>query len=499
MSETLWVQLFQNASKPGVSLQLRLRSAIIQAVLDHRLPPGSRLPPSRRLAAELGVSRNTVTLTYQLLIQEGLVLAHDRSSHVIHPAVLENASRSAAVPELTPKRPPDWSKHLVSHPSQARHVTKPADWFNYEYPFVYGQSDSRLFPIAGWRQAVQLAQRTAAVRSWTGDNVDADDPILIEQLQQWVLPRRGIFVSPDQILVTVGAQQALFIAASLLLNQERTVGVEQPSYPDLRNVCRHFGARMLALPMDRNGLQASDGLSQCDVLFVQPSHQNPTTLTMPLARRRDILAAAAAHDFVIVEDDYDNELTFAGDAIPALKALDQDDRVIYVGSLSKTLAPGLRIGFLVGSPRFVTEARAIRRLMVRHPPLNNQRTVALFLQMGYYDAAVKRLIQAYRERAETLSAALRTHLPHFTFEPPTGGAALWAAGPKRISMNVVARAAFARQLLMDPGSTFFEASDPPENFVRLGYCSIGVERIEPGIRLLAELVRAHSKDQKQLP
>lgn len=492
MADMLWLELFRNAAaKPGISLQVRLRSAIIQAVQERRLLAGARLPPSRRLAAELGVSRNTVTLAYQLLVQEGFVLARDRASHVIHPGALENASRAAAVPELAPKRSPDWDTRLVSHPARARHVTKPADWFNYEYPFVYGQPDARLFPIAGWREAVQLAQRAVAVRAWTGDNVDADDPILIEQLQQWVLPRRGIFVSPDQILVTVGAQQALFIAASLLLNRERTVGVEQPSYPDIRNVCRHFGARMLALPMDRHGLEVSDGLRECDVLFVQPSHQNPTSLTMPLDRRRAILETAAAHDFVIVEDDYDNELTFVGDAIPALKALDQDDRVIYVGSLSKTLAPGLRMGFLVGSRAFVAQARAMRRIMVRHPPLNNQRAVALFLQMGYYDAAVKRLILAYRERAQVLSAAIRRHLPEFVFEPPTGGAALWAAAPARMSMNAVAKAGFAKGLLLDPGSTFFEDERPPENFLRLGYCSIGVERIEPGICLLAELVHEY--------
>jgi len=210
---------------------------------------------------------------------------------------------------------------------------------------------------------------------------------------------------------------------------------------------------------------------------------------MPLTRRHEILTAAAVHDFVIVEDDYDNELTFTGDALPALKALDQDQRVIYVGSLSKTLAPGLRIGFLVGTPDFIREARAMRRIMVRHPPLNNQRAVALFLQMGYYDTAVKRLIAAYRERASALAAALRAHLPEFEFHPPTGGAALWAAGPEALSMNELARAAFAKRLLMDPGSTFFEDASPPQHFVRLGYCSIGVDRIEPGIRLLAELVK----------
>lgn len=489
MSDTLWVQLFASAPQNGVTLQARLRAAIIQAVLDHRLPPGTALPSSRRLSSELGISRNTVTLAYQLLAQEGFVLARERAEHIVHPAALANAARPIAPPRAAPNKLPGWDARLLSRPSRDRHVTKPADWFNYPFPFVYGQPDQRLFPLTPWREAVKLAQRSGIVRSWTGDNVDADDPLLIEQLQKWVLPRRGIWVSPDQILVTVGAQQALYIAAALLLNHDRIVGVEQPSYPDIRNICRHFSPQMLALPMDQDGMQPSWRIADCDVLFIQPSHQNPTTRTMTLARRHEILAAATRHDIVIVEDDYDNELTFESEAMPALKALDQDDRVIYVGSLSKTLAPGLRLGYLVGAPEFVTEARAMRRLMVRHPPLNNQRAVALFLQMGYYDAAVKRLVTAYRERAAALGDALHRHLPQFCFQPPTGGAALWAEGPEALSMDEVARAGYARGLLMDPGAIFYEDSAPPQNFGRLGYCSIGVDQIDPGIRLLADLVR----------
>jgi len=489
VSETLWVQLFETTPREGVTLQVRLRAAIIRAVLDHRLPPGAVLPSSRRLAAELGISRNTVTLAYQLLAQEGFVLARDRACPVIHPAALANAGRQTGVSRPTQHKRPGWDARLISRPSRDRHVTKPADWFNYKFPFVYGQSDPNLFPLAGWREAVQLAQRSVAIRSWAGDHVDADDPMLIEQLQQWVLPRRGIWVAPDQILVTVGAQQALYIAAALLLNRERTVGVEQPSYPDIRNICRHFSPRMLALPMDDDGLIPSWRIADCDVLFIQPSHQNPTTRTMKLARRHEILAEAARHDIVIVEDDYDNELSFAGEAMPALKALDGDDRVIYAGSLSKTLAPGLRLGYLVGAPAFIAEARALRRLMVRHPPLNNQRAVALFLQMGYYESAVKRLISAYRERAAMLCESLRKHLPQWHFQAPTGGAALWAEGPENVSMTDVARAASSRGLLMDAGAIFFEHTAPPLHFGRLGYCSIGADQIEPGIRLLAEIVR----------
>jgi GntR family transcriptional regulator/MocR family aminotransferase len=492
--DILWRQLVTLSRRPDLTLQVQLRGAIAQAVLDRRLPPGAMLPSSRRLAEILGISRNTVILAYDLLAEEGFIKAESRSRHTVDPAALENAARAAGVRPAPPVRRPDWATRLASRPSRHRYVmSKPADWYNHRFPFIYGQPDPTLFPTAEWREVAQLALRSVAIRDWAGDHVDSDDPLLIEQLQKRVLPRRGIWVSPDQILVTLGAQQAMHLATSLLLNQDRTVGLEQPSYPDLRNLCRQLGTRIVNLPVDEHGLRPSGAFADCNCLFVQPSHQNPTNVTMPLARRQEVLQAAAVHDLVVVEDDYDSELAFVGDALPALKSLDRDDRVIYVGSVSKTLAPGLRLGFMVAAPEFIAEARAMRRLTVRHPPANNQRTVALFLQLGHHDAAIKRLIAAYRDRAAAIGEGLRAYLPEVRFNPPTGGAALWAEGPAGVSMEAVAMAGAQQGLLFDPGAVFFDHPVPPENFFRLGYSSIPVDRIEPGIRLLAQLIRAERR------
>ena len=483
--EILWPQLIVLSNRPDLTLQAQLRGAIAQAVLDHRLPPGTTLPSSRRLAEMLGISRNTVVSAYDLLTLDGFLLAQSRARHVVDPSALENASQAVGKQSEIYRGRPDWNARLLHAPSRARHVTKPVDWYNYPYPFVYGQPDPTLFPTAEWREAVQLTLRSPVIRTWAGDQVDADDPVLIEQLRKQVLPRRGIWASQDQILITMGAQQALYLTAALLLNQERTVGLEQPCYPDIRNVCRQFSAHLVGLPMDREGLQLTASLADCDLLFVQPSHQNPTSVTTSLSRRRELLQAAAVHDLLVVEDDYDSELTFAGEASPALKALDQDDRVIYIGSLSKTLAPGLRLGYMVAAPEFIAEARALRRLTVRHPPSNNQRAIALFLQLGHYHTAIKRLIAAYRSRATALAEGLRLHLPEMVFDLPTGGSALWAEGPPEISFDSKVKMAAKLGLLFDPGSVFFDHPDPPENFVRLGYSSIPVERIDSGIRALA--------------
>jgi GntR family transcriptional regulator / MocR family aminotransferase len=168
--------------------------------------------------------------------------------------------------------------------------------------------------------------------------------------------------------------------------------------------------------------------------------------------------------------------------------------VIYVGSVSKTLAPGLRLGFMVGASEFIAEARALRRLTARHPPTNNQRAVALFLQLGYHDAAIRRLIAAYRERVTAISEGLRTYLPEFSFQPPAGGSALWAEGPADLSMSAVAADAAPQGLLFDPGAFFFDHPAPPQNLFRLGYSAIPLDRIEPGIQLLTRLVRANRED-----
>jgi GntR family transcriptional regulator/MocR family aminotransferase len=495
--DILWRQLLTLSRRPDQTLQAQLRGAFAQAVLDRRLPLGAMLPSSRRLAEILGISRNTVILAYDQLTRDGFVMARSRSRHMVDPSALENAARAARVQPGPPVGRPNWTARLLSHPSRTRHVIKPVGWFNYRFPFVYGQPDPTLFPIAEWREVVQQSLSAVAIRDWAGDRVDADDPLLIEQLQKRVLPRRGIWVSEERILVTLGAQQAMYLAAALLLGPGKAAAIEQPGYPDIRNVCQQFGTRLLPQPMDDHGLQLSGNLNECDVLFVQPSHQNPTTVTMPLARRKDLLHVASLHDFVIVEDDYDSELTFVGEATPALKALDWDERVIYVGSVSKTLAPGLRLGFMVAAPEFIADARAMRRLISRHPPANNQRAVALFLQLGYHDAVIKRLITAYRARAAAIGDALRTYLPEFNFRPPAGGSALWAEGPADASMTAVAAAAAQQGLLFDPGATFFDYPVPPENHVRLGYSAIPLDRIDRGIQLLAWLVRAERQKDKQ--
>ncbi|HTH73339.1 MAG TPA: PLP-dependent aminotransferase family protein, partial [Trinickia sp.] len=224
---------------------------------------------------------------------------------------------------------------------------------------------------------------------------------------------------------------------------------------------------------------------------VTPSHQCPTTATMPIDRRRALLEQAQEHDFVIVEDDYESENTFSGTPHPALKSLDTADRVIYVGSLSKTFAPGLRLGYIVAPRELIRELRALRRLMVRHPVGYVQRAFATFLALGHHDALLRRLAHAYRERSQALMAALDTHLPEARYVPVTGGASCWVEGPAWLDAERLAADAQAVGVLIEPGNVFFMNDDEDaRRHFRMGFSAIAAEKIEPGVRALAQCVHA---------
>jgi GntR family transcriptional regulator/MocR family aminotransferase len=386
--------------------------------------------------------------------------------------------------------PISWSARLKSNPAGQPNVVKPLDWQSYRYPFIYGQVDHNLFPLAEWRDCARQALGKKWLGSWTNDTWAHDDPLLVEQIRRRILPRRGIMANDDEILITLGAQNALYLLTTLLVSPTTRVGMEEPGYPDIRNIFSLCTPLVSLLPVDEKGLVPSDAFDACDLVFTTPSHQFPTTVTMPLERRMELLKRAAKHDVVIIEDDYEFETNYVNEPCPALKSLDDDGRVIYVGSLSKTLFPGLRLGFLVAPKNIVAQARALRRLMVRHAPNNNQRTAALFLSLGHHDTLIRRLHREYRSRWEVMGAALNAHIPNASRIPSFGGTSFWVTGPQGLDSEDLARAAAARGILIEPGRINFGVAKPPRNHFRLAFSSIDEKKIEPGVRLLADLVQA---------
>jgi GntR family transcriptional regulator/MocR family aminotransferase len=282
-----------------------------------------------------------------------------------------------------------WDARFVARLENQRNIVKPANWQDYPYPFVYGQFDASLMPLKDWRACAHQALFVPAVKKWAQDHIDRDSEALLDQIQHRLLPARGIMARRDEILVTAGAQMGCYLLANVLLDRQTVVGIEDPGYPDARNNFLLRSDFVKALPVDADGLVPSRAMGECSYVYVTPSHQCPTTVTMSLSRRQEILDLSKKRDVVLFEDDHESELNFSGRPLPALKSLDADGRVIYLGSLSKTLAHGLRIGYIVAPRELIRELRALRRLIMRHAPTNNAHTASLFIAQGHHDAFIR--------------------------------------------------------------------------------------------------------------
>ena len=467
------------------TLQNQVQQMVAHGILSGRFSAGEKLPSTRKLAAHLGISRVTVTLAYTELVASDYLASKGRSGYFVsHNAPVPPVFR----PQTNTEDAVDWVRAIGQRFAGGVTLNKPRDWARYKYPFIYGQTDPQLFDHTNWRQCALQALGQRDFAALTSDYFDQDDPQLIEFIQRNTLPRRGIAANSDQILITLGAQNALWLAAQVLLTQRRTAAFEDPCYPALRDILTQSRCHLVPVRVDPDGLPP-DGLPpETDVIFCTPSHQCPTTATMPMGRRQALLDKASELDALIVEDDYEFEMSFLEPPSPALKSMDQDGRVIYVGSFSKSLFPGLRLGYLVGSEPFVREARALRTSVLRHPPGHIQRTAAYFLSMGHYDAQIRKMSAALQVRREVMQRAIDDAGLSVAGMGAFGGSSFWMRAAQGVDTAECAMALEARSVLIEPGHAFFAGDAPPHNYYRLGYSSIPHGRIQSGLEIVKDVL-----------
>jgi GntR family transcriptional regulator/MocR family aminotransferase len=364
--------------------------AIRLAILDGRLSPGDRLPGSRSMAEELVVSRNTVNRAIDQLELEGYLEKRAASGVIIKPVLPDELLQAIATHELSPTLATDRrdSDDVAEYPPPV--------------PLQPGIPSVADFPRQEWARIHRLAFGELSDR-----HLSYGDPLgyrpLREMLAERVVRTRGIDARPDQILVVSGAQNGIYLALSALDPDRRRIGVESPGYPAIRTAAQALGATVIEVPVDREGmLVPAARRASIAATVVTPSHQYPTGVTMSVARRLHLLEWAAKNSDYIIEDDYESEYRYEGRPAPALKSLDMQSRVIYIGTFSKTLAPALRLGYVVAEADLLRRMWQRRQAIDRQPPTVCQATLCRFIECGAYGRHVRRTRRLYKRRRDHL-------------------------------------------------------------------------------------------------
>jgi len=460
-------------------LPQQLVNGVVEAIRQGRLAPGAPVPSTRRLAAALGVHRNTVVAAFDDLVAQGW-FETTRASHTRVTGALPEAAavpgRRGAGPgfDLVP-----WKSSAATFEAVPKKVLD----------FTGGLPDPRLFDA----RLLARAYRRALKRS-SGDLLDfgspAGDPVLRARLAAMLTERRGLAVAADDLLVTRGSQLALHLLALAMVRPGDTVAVESPGYPSAREAFSLPGARLLPIPVDGEGLDVEAlarrlRTTRLRALYVTPHHQDPTTVTLSARRRLRLLELARAHRFAIIEADYDYEFQF--DAAPVLPMASTDPHgvVVYVGTLSKALAPGLRMGFVVAPRPLLQAVLAVRGQVDRQGDLVLERAVAELLEEGEVLRHSLKARRIFHARRDLLGSLLAKRLGRaLSFELPRGGLALWARAAKGIDVERWARRGLERGVRFFTGRSYSPAGEALP-FVRLGFGHLDERELEEAVRRMA--------------
>lgn len=475
----------------AVPVYRQIEAHFRQSILAGALPPGTRLPASRRLAADLGVSRITVESAYAELEAAGLVQPRQGSGTFVLPAY------SLAPPLSPPGAWPNWQQQ-VSADSASLEQT-PAELLRaggHPQPisFAEGGGDPHLFPAEEFRKVVQSVLRTDSSAALDyGDHRGL--PTLRETIAG-VLASQGLQTRAENILITSGSQQAISLVSLLLLQPGDSVVVEAPTYGRALDLFRLRGLKLIAVPVDEDGLRV-DLLADClrqthpKLIYVIPNFQNPSGACLSSQRRRQLLALAAAHDIPVLEDDFVGDLRYEGNAQPALKALDDGGRVIYISTFSKMLLPGLRVGFVVADGPVYQGLARQKQLHDLASSNLLQHALNSYVTIGRYQAHLRRSCRLYRERRDCMSEMLRRYLPEsVTWQTPSGGLFFWLRLPAGISAHRLLPLACKLGVSFAPGESFFPDSSLGESHLRLNFAAQPPAAIAEGVRRLGQALHA---------
>lgn len=462
----------------------QLTRAMKAAILDGRLPVGARLPPTRVLAEELGVSRITVLTAYEQLRAEGYIVGRVGSGSYV------SAAHADAGADATPAQPAT-TRSIAPATRYAKRARQLADWS------IAGMHRDRRLEMQYGRLQVNPTLGTLWGRelAWAATHTRLDyaniqgQPALREQICDYVARYRGIRTSPDRILIVGGTQQAIALASRVLLDEGDEVALEEPHYFSAWQQFGAHGAALLPIPTDRDGLVCSALPEHAPrLLMVTPSCQFPTGSTLSLARRRKLLQYAQARGCWIMEDDYDSELHHDSTPLPALRALDDNDRVIYVGTFSKVMFGALRLGYMVLPEALCNDFVNAKYLCDRGSPAIQQNALAHFMEDGGFERHLRYTTREMRARRRELIAGLRRHVGDRVYiEDAHAGmhVTAWLPDYDHAQVDALISAAHDRGLGLYSIAPHYREPPATPGLI-LGYCGLSRAQLQEATQLLGE-------------
>ncbi|MBY4945698.1 PLP-dependent aminotransferase family protein [Cupriavidus respiraculi] len=456
------------------------------AIQAGRLRGGDRMPPSRLLAQQVGVARKTVTTVYERLAADGWLESRVGDGTYVGTGLADKPKGLAPAPALP-------AQALRWRDAQTPFLQPPGEGTP-RFAFQPGQSDPTRFPLAEWSRCVRAALADAPRHMSTLAD-PAGDPELRAAIARHVAYTRGVMSTPDMLMVTAGAQQGIDLAVRLLVAPGSVVAMEDPGYPMARALFQAAGARVVPVPVDGEGLVVDALPPEAALVYVTPSHQSPLGMSMSLARRLALLDWAARRETLIVEDDYDSEFRYGGHPVDALQTLDRHERVIYLGTFSKTLTANLRCGYLIAPPWLMPALRKIKHLVDWHTVTLTQRALATFLREGHLLRHIRRSQQRHAQRRSRLLSRLHGDLLPW-LEPVPCHVGFHQAARLRVPIRTEELLGLARRLdlALAPLDPFF--ATPPAHCAGLlfGFGAIDLLDIDPAldrlVTVLSELAPA---------
>lgn len=480
---------------PGLTLDLdagspvyrQIADGIRRAVTEGRLAPGRRLPPTRDLAAQLGINRNTVVAAYDLLVEQGLARSHTGRGTFLADAPVAGIGTHADA----------WFNafsRAVGGPGVGGILSAYGVAISSEgISFAGSYPASDLMPVEAFRRAMTATLRDRGAEV-LGYGLPSGYPPLREAIAV-EMRRSGGRVAADEILITNGSQQAIELVFRALVDPGDVVVLEDPTYTGALSVLGSLDARLVGVPSDGEGMRP-DLLARAlerhrpRAIYVQPTFHNPTTRVMSEVRRREVLDVASRYYCAVIEDDWAGDLRFEGDDIPTMHALDGGRHVVYLSTFSKKLLPGLRVGWVTAPAAVLQRLLLLKQIEDHGTSLLVQAALHEFLRDGQLADHLARVRSAYKVRRDAMIAALDDGLPSgVTRSKPEGGLFLWLTLPGGVDGSEIFAAARERGVLVSPGE-LFHVDGGGRNTMRLTFSAVSPAQIESGIAILTELIRA---------